>query len=285
MTKNRIGENTMTAEMLRHIERLIEQRPAPRKILETYRHLIKEVMDTGTVETDFDIQVDRAAAMLKEGFPLFRRRDLPINQESASARLSKCLEHLARQDRGDREALQTAMKKAKTDSKWCEKVFTAVLGEDEPLLNGVAGDVGLDSGVMLFLAKVSLAPSMKAIQSAVDGQLDKKEWEQGFCPVCGSGPNMAYFTAQGTRYLHCELCGDEWRYPRMKCPFCENEDHDTLGYFQADEEEGFRVYFCRKCKRYIKTVDKAVFEESAPMDLEYMATLHLDLAADERGFN
>jgi FdhE protein len=95
---------------------------------------------------------------------------------------------------------------------------------------------------------------------------------------------MACFAKGGERCLHCELCGQEWPYPRLKCPFCGNDEQETLGYFQAEQEEGFRVYFCRKCRRYIKTVDGRVFEEPAPMELEYLATLHLDLAAAERGF-
>ena len=41
---------------------------------------------------------------------------------------------------------------------------------------------------------------------------------------------------------------------------------------------------CRKCQRYIKSIDERVFEELAPLDLEFLATIHLDLIAHERGF-
>jgi FdhE protein len=95
---------------------------------------------------------------------------------------------------------------------------------------------------------------------------------------------MAYFAKTGKRYLHCELCGQEWAYPRLKCPFCRNDEHETLGYFDVEGEEGFRVDFCRKCLRYLKTVDKRVFEEAAPMELEHLATIHLDILANENGF-
>ncbi|MBW1788599.1 MAG: formate dehydrogenase accessory protein FdhE [Deltaproteobacteria bacterium] len=275
----------MTTDILHHIDRLIKQRPAAREILETYRNLIEQIAEVETGETDMDIRVDRAAVKLKEGFPLFSRDDLPIDLKAAAIRLSRCLDHLSRQDREDLEGLKMALERIKSEPNWPEDVFIAALKENEDHLKSMAEDVGLDPGVLLFLAKVALAPSMKALRAAVSNRKDGSEWDQGFCPVCGSPPDMACFTKTGARYLHCELCGDEWRYPRMKCPFCENEDHNTLGYFQAKEEEGFRVYFCHKCKRYIKTMDKSVFEEPAPLDLEYMATLHLDLVASEHGFS
>jgi len=89
---------------------------------------------------------------------------------------------------------------------------------------------------------------------------------------------------QGKRFLHCELCGYEWYYPRLKCPFCKNDQPKKLGYFVSEEEEGFRVDFCKKCNRYIKTLDMRVIEQPAPMELESLITFHLDMLAHEQGF-
>jgi FdhE protein len=95
---------------------------------------------------------------------------------------------------------------------------------------------------------------------------------------------MAALDASGRRRLHCELCGTEWLYARIGCPFCGSEDQDRLGYLEAEGEEGFRVNLCEACRRYLKTVDRRVLVTPAPLDLEHLATLHLDLIAAERGY-
>jgi len=275
----------MNDELLQHVDRLILQRPAAADVLQSYKELLLRMEEADFPDTEVHIRLDPGAFRLKEGFPVFSREDLPIDFTGPSRRLSAGLEHLIRKERKDKDAMKAAWAAAEKDSGWAERLFTALLRRDEALLSELAEGTGLDRGVLHFLGKAALAPSLQSLRDAISGQVDLREWDQGYCPVCGSEPNMAYFAKGGGRFLHCEFCGKEWPYPRLKCPFCRNGGQATLGYFQAEEEEGFRVYFCRKCKRYIKTVDRSVFEEPAPMELEYMATLHLDLAAGERGFD
>jgi len=131
---------------------------------------------------------------------------------------------------------------------------------------------------------MALKPSLNALREAVGERIQKETWNYGYCPLCGSSPDMASLDDQGKRILHCELCGSEWRYPRLKCPFCENSEPKELGYFVSEEEEGFRVDFCKKCKVYIKTIDMRVVESPAPLELENIITLHLDMLAHEQGF-
>ena len=78
-----------------------------------------------------------------------------------------------------------------------------------------------------------------------------------------------WFTLMGIRPLS----------PVERC-FCQ----ERLGYFTADGEEGVRVDFCEASRRYLKTVDLRVLETPAPLDLEHLATLHLDPAAADRGY-
>ena len=67
-------------------------------------------------------------------------------------------------------------------------------------------------------------------------------------------------------------------------PFCENNEPKELGYFVSEEEEGFRLDFCKKCNHYIKTLDMRVIDSPAPLELENLITLHLDMLAHEQGF-
>jgi FdhE protein len=71
---------------------------------------------------------------------------------------------------------------------------------------------------------------------------------------------------------------------RIKCPFCGNEEQQTLAYFSIEGEERYRVDVCNECKRYIKTVDFRETREEANLDVEDIATLHLDMLANEEGY-
>jgi len=274
----------MPEELLEHIDRLIQQRPVYKEILESYRELVKLMKNVEPKPQDMKFE-DRLEHMKREeGFPVFSREDLPIDLEISSELLAKFLDYLSNSQREDKDGLKKALQKTKSEPEWSIRLFKAILRQDEKTQSKIGKDVDLDPKVLLFLSKIALRPSLSALYNAISPKIDKKKWDHGYCPLCGSQPDMAYFDKPGKRYIHCELCGEEWPFPRLKCPFCQNEDHETLGYFQADQEEGFRVDFCSKCQKYIKTIDKRVFEDPAPMELENLATLHLDILANEHGF-
>jgi FdhE protein len=163
-------------------------------------------------------------------------------------------------------------------------LFSALLSQDEDSMAERGKEADVDPKVLQFLGHLAMRPSLWALRDLVSEEVDRAQWGQGYCPICGSQPGMAYFSKTGNRYLHCELCGEEWPYPRLQCPFCQNQDQETLGYFHGEQEEGLRVDYCKKCLRYVKTVDQRVFEKATPMEIENLATIHLDLLAEENGF-
>jgi transcription elongation factor Elf1 len=104
----------------------------------------------------------------------------------------------------------------------------------------------------------------------------------GKCPFCGMYPRMC-FDSESSRDLHCLMCGQEWRFQRVKCPFCGNSDHTTLGYFEVEGIEGIRVYFCSECKHYVKVVETKT-RLSHDAETEDILSLVLDAAAQEEGY-
>ena len=274
----------MIEHLLENIDRLIQQRPVCKEVLESYRELVNlmKKVEPEHRGTEFE---DRLKDMKKEkGFPLFSREDLPVDLNTSSELFIKFIEHLLNTEREDKDALKKVLEKSKNDSAWSDSLLNTVLGKDAKALSKTGKEVGLDPGTLVFLARVALKPSLFTLRKATSDRMDKENWGYGYCPACGSEPDMAYFDRTGKRYLHCELCGEEWAHARLKCPFCRNGEHKTLGYLDVEGEDGFRVDFCRKCHRYIKTVDKRALEEAAPMELENLATIHLDILANEHGF-
>ena len=85
--------------------------------------------------------------------------------------------------------------------------------------------------------------------------------------------------------LHfCSQCGIEWSFSHIKCPFCGNEEQQSLAYFTVEGEEKYRVDVCNVCKRYVKMVDSSDSEGALNLDVEDIATLHLDMLATEEGY-
>jgi len=131
----------------------------------------------------------------------------------------------------------------------------------------------------------SIRPALEMVAEKYAGVIKESQWSEGYCPVCGKEPKIGELREdEGFRYLFCSQCGCEWSFRRIKCPFCGNDDQQTLAYFTIEDEEKYRVEVCNICKRYIKTVDFRKIKELANLDVEDIATLHLDILATEEGY-
>lgn len=138
----------------------------------------------------------------------------------------------------------------------------------------------------LFIEE-SLRPELEVIAEKYGAAVEKSEWMEGYCPICGKEPKIGEIreSEDGRRYLFCHQCGYKWHFRRIKCPFCGNEEQHSLAYFAVEGEESHRVDVCNKCRRYIKIVELSKSSEDINLDVEDIATLHLDMLAYEEGYN
>jgi FdhE protein len=152
---------------------------------------------------------------------------------------------------------------------------------------GAAEDADDDTiDLLKFFVEESLRPSLEFVTDLYGERITKMGWSDGYCPVCGRMPKIGRLVdAEGKRHLFCSQCGFEWRFRRVKCPFCSNEEQQSLSYFTVEGDERYRVDVCDVCKRYIKTIDFRSAGEEAILDVEDVATLHLDMLAHEEGYN
>jgi FdhE protein len=275
----------MTGATSERIDEIIKKRPLYKEALSLYKDLMAllegvdpEITYSGNDESLREIK-------RKEGFPMFSAESLPIDLKVASSLFQNLLEHLSSKKRKDRDGLRKALNQVQTDSQWFEGIIDVFFAGNKEAFFETAKEVDMEPAVLRFLIYMALKPCLNALKESAKEKIEKNSWQYGYCPLCGSYPDMAYLDEQGTRFLHCQLCGYEWRYPRLKCPFCENEKSKKLGYFKGDQEEGFRVDFCKKCNHYVKTLDMRVVGQPAPLELESLATLHLDMLAQEQGFS
>ena len=61
-------------------------------------------------------------------------------------------------------------------------------------------------------------------------------------------------------------------------------DFDFI-YHEVKDRYGEKGNVCNKCRRYIKTVELPKSSEEPNLDVEDIATLHLDMIAYDEGYN
>lgn len=138
--------------------------------------------------------------------------------------------------------------------------------------------------IELFVEE-SLRPALEHFAGQYGDIIARSDWQEGYCPICGKEPKIGELKDdEERRLLFCNQCGLEWDYSRIKCPFCGNEEQKTLAYFTVEGEERYRVDVCNMCKRYVKMVDSSEIVQKINLDVEDIATLHLDMLATEEGY-
>ena len=108
--------------------------------------------------------------------------------------------------------------------------------------------------------------------------------KRGYCPICGGNPDFAFLDKEsGARRLVCCRCDTEWLFQRLECPYCGNQDQNTLAYF-TDDNGLYRLYICEQCKQYLKTIDLRQAKDEVMIPLERLFTLGIDAQAQEYGY-
>lgn len=166
-----------------------------------------------------------------------------------------------------------------------EKEIIKGLVEDISVLEKMAGELQIDFPVFYFLIKTGFSPFMTGYAEKLLETVEFNKWQGGGCPVCGSEPLIARLDEEaGKRWMFCSMCHTEWAHKRLVCPFCENDDHESLRYFYVENDEARRVDVCDKCKRYIKTIDFRKVDRVLNPFVENISTLALDIVAETEGF-
>jgi FdhE protein len=215
----------------------------------------------------------------------------PIGQFFFSPREPDPVVLIERVEKGDGGALRSAAaeqirRAVETNVISLPSLWAATAAGDRQALEKSAVSHRLDFALLSLLLRTSLKPSLQVWARDLKQSVDFDRWRRGTCPVCGSLPVITEILGkEGERCLRCGLCGADWAYSRLRCAFCGNRDHKTLGHITVSgEEEKYRLQTCDECRGYLKVV---VTFEPTPVELlpvEDLATLHLDLIAADHGY-
>jgi FdhE protein len=109
-------------------------------------------------------------------------------------------------------------------------------------------------------------------------------WHKGYCPVCGGFPMLAVTKENGQKWLHCAQCSHEWKFPRLKCPYCEHENPKETNFFFVDSDKENKAFACDKCRKYLITINRPMELESIDPTITAIGLTHLDLLLQDKGF-
>jgi FdhE protein len=266
------------------LDRLAAEMPAFRAPLLWLRALMPDLVPATDVAHVPTISPEKAHTRLNAGVPLLRGEHLTIDAKAFRRRWCRACDALEMlQPDGAAAALAAAVNGGRLDP---VAIVAAVTAGDAGAIGGRAAELGLQPDLAATLTRYTLFPVFTALDAALLPLREHMGWGRGECPTCGGRPLLGEFRGlDQSRYLRCGLCAASWDVARQWCPLCNNHDHEQLSFLHRDGEESrCRAAVCDACRGYVKMLSS--LSQLPPLSLLVAdaATLHLDLAAAERGY-
>ena len=127
-----------------------------------------------------------------------------------------------------------------------------------------------------------LRPYLMRAAAALLQRLDTAVWSASACLVCGGDAEFAAWGPAGRRLI-CGRCAAQWAYAADRCPLCaEGGEADRQSF--SDPTRAYRVEACTRCRRYVKGLDEDRAGRTVLIAYDPIATLPLDAAAHQLGF-
>ncbi len=292
MTKENLAPEKLETE----IQRIKAYKPMLSNILNSFEKIMltKNSLKSELLRQKIEIEgpdMDKLAA----GVPALSDKDAGQYFSDIDMGASRMLEALAKAfpnislEVGDIQSYITSYPEA--PKKWLNSL---ILGNLE-IFADLADNLDIDTETMRFIVEQCLKPYLETLSVHIAPHLEKMHWDKGFCPICGTYPDTTYLQQPddkqeylrahgGQRWLHCALCSHEWRLRRIVCPYCGNEEDDSLEYLHAEDMEHERIYVCHECNKYITCIDTSQLVDIPPSDLLPFELLPMDFVAQEMGY-
>lgn len=164
-------------------------------------------------------------------------------------------------------------------------LLEAAVCYDDARIDALAATAGAEAHALRVLGQMAALPLLQACARRLASALPATWWE-GYCPLCGAWPVVAEYTGlERQRRLRCGRCGTGWAIPLLRCVFCDETEHDKLGYLTPEAGEQTRkIEVCHTCKGYVKGVTTVRSLAPWAILLDDLTTVPLDVAALERGY-
>jgi FdhE protein len=223
-------------------------------------------------------RLDREALRARQlqGLPLLSFAQLPVEAEQFAERVAAVAQVLSEYD--------PELAEQKVPDSPTECLALARQRFEEAQLGSELGEAQGRSTLARTSVDLALKPYLEWGAEQVSSHVDQGRWKRGYCPVCGSAPDLATLDKEsGARHLLCSRCDSQWDYRRLGCPFCDTTDHTKLAYYPS-EDGVYRLHVCRECWHYLKTIDLRETARAVVLPVERITTVAMDVAAQQEGY-
>jgi len=251
--------------------------PMYREMVDWLSELIEESIKAEERATQLELEIGDAD--LDKGVSLFTPEALPVDLGLVRELFGVLAAKVEERHDGPKQRLKEGLSRGEDSA---AEIVRAFLRADSSALESVAEQFEANPEVLSLLLRLAVAPSLRVLSKAAAQEVDLSLWRFGHCPVCGSAPALAEISGEeGQRRLHCSLCDTAWSFPRLRCPFCENDEPGTVGYHYAEGEEGLRIDLCHKCGQRMRTLDLREIPGPVIPVLDELIISHLQMAVED----
>ena len=72
---------------------------------------------------------------------------------------------------------------------------------NESFIDRISAEFDIDNAILRFLIDASIHPSIDINVEKLKNQVDLENWRKGYCPICGSLPQISRLNGEGQRML------------------------------------------------------------------------------------
>jgi hypothetical protein len=219
---------------------------------------------------------------LTDGSPIVRFAEIPFDWGELRVLFRQVADILRRYDLlepADAAALQQLIRSGRPAPEDVAAWYAANANR-EPNRERPTSELAETAGQVLVL---SARPFLARTVETLHHRVDLTPWTRPYCPFCGGEPELALLTPSGERRLACARCTGVWPFAAHACPHCDNRLPGYQTSFTSRDGR-YRLMACDACRRYVKAYDARGADRPFMLDVDTIATLPLDAAAQQRGY-
>lgn len=272
----------------KQIEEMIEKYPHSHNILSAFKMILLErtrLVEAGSCKSVDVSQVDKIR--LQGGVPVSRQVTLFHPDEPWDEIAMAMIPSVVSGFPNFAEELQKIESGVRDGSLQLKDYFTAFPELDEKVVKDWATMLNIQIIPLHLLLISILRPVLEMKAKEVVDLLGDFSWDKGYCPICGTFPDIAVIKDKITqRWLHCPRCRHAWHYNRVLCPYCEHEGKEEgTTYFFVEGKEQETAFICGRCNRYLLTLNRISDLGDRDFDVVSMGLTHLDMIMQEKNYN
>lgn len=275
-----------SSEMKNMIERALEQNPQNSEIIKAFGPIITRQRQLA--QQPFAKKLDCSLIdkeKLKAGVPVSRQVDLLLAEDSLkeiTLSMASTVKEGMPQLTENMDMISGLIQEGKINPL---DYFKSSSDGENMAADGWSQNLQISPSNASFLMNLVNRVVLERRAKEIAAVLGAFDWEKGYCPICGEFPSVALIEEEGgKRFLHCSSCGQDWRFTRVVCPYCEKEDIKGMEYFYVENKTQESAFVCDQCKKYLVTFYRAGKVFARDMDISALSLIHMDIIMQRKGY-